>query len=45
MINKFGGAGRQMDSVSKVRLLNEGIPEKLINFLDSNSQEEDVWEK
>lgn len=45
MINKFGGAGRQMDSVSKVRLLNEGIPEKLINFLESNGQEEDEWEK
>ena len=45
MINKFGGEGRELDSVSKVRLLSEGIPEKLIDLLESNSQEENGWEK
>lgn len=44
MINKFGGEGRELDSVSRVRLLNEGIPGKLISILERNSREGNEWE-
>ena len=39
MIRKFGGEGRELDAVARVRLLNEGVPRKLVSLLVDNSWE------